>query len=89
MRTAIIALVGLAASALSANAAPAVPGSVSNHDANIVTVAGGCGPGFHPTPWGRCVPFRHVYRGWRYYGDSDFMAEQLNSQELSRLHWGY
>jgi len=26
----------------------------------VVHVAGGCGPGMHPNPWGRCVPF-----GWR------------------------
>ena len=47
----------VAGGALGANAMPAAP--VSN-DMPIVNVAGGCGPGMHPNPWGRCVPF-----GWR------------------------
>src|SRR5205085_11365878 len=39
--------------------------------ANIVEAAFGCGRGFHPNHWGRCVPSRYgYYRGWhdRYYG---------------------
>lgn len=27
------------------------------------TVAWGCGPGWHPNPWGRCVP-NVPYYGW-------------------------
>ncbi len=46
----------VAASALGANAMPAAPVS---SDMPIVHVAGGCGPGMHPNPWGRCVP-----NGW-------------------------
>ena len=44
----------VAASAIGANAMPAAPVS---SDMPIVHVAGGCGPGMHPNPWGRCVPF--------------------------------
>jgi len=43
----------VAASALGTQAMPAVPLSA---DMPVVHVAGGCGPGMHPNPWGRCVP---------------------------------
>jgi hypothetical protein len=46
----------VAASALGAQAMPAAPLS---GDTPIVHVAGGCGPGMHPTRWGGCRPF-----GW-------------------------
>ncbi|OLE19033.1 MAG: hypothetical protein AUG50_04745 [Betaproteobacteria bacterium 13_1_20CM_3_63_8] len=62
----------LGVSAVSANAAPAVPDlGVTAGSANIVEAAFGCGRGFHPNHWGRCVPNRWSYnRGWndRYYG---------------------
>jgi hypothetical protein len=99
MRTAVLALVGalgLVATAVSANAAPAVPGA--QQVSNIIQIAGGCGPGFHPNRWGRCVPFRYGYYGprpyWRggYYArpwSGDYgAAEQLNRQEMSRIY-GY
>ena len=52
------------ASATAANAAPfgyGPPGSAMP----IERVAGGCGPGFHPNPWGHCRPND---RGWGYGG---------------------
>ncbi len=62
----------LGVSAVSTNAAPAVPDlGVTGGSANIVEAAFGCGRGFHPNHWGRCVPNRWSYnRGWndRYYG---------------------
>ena len=62
----------LGVSAVSTNAAPAVPDlGVTAGSANIVEAAFGCGRGFHPNHWGRCVPNRWSYnRGWndRYYG---------------------
>src|SRR5207248_3790274 len=62
----------LGVSAVSANAAPAVPDlGVTAGSANIVEAAFGCGRGFHPNHWGRCVPNRWSYNpGWhdRYYG---------------------
>ena len=62
----------LGASAVSANATPAAAdlGIVSG-SANIVEAAWGCGRGFHPNHWGRCVPNRWSYNhrwGDRYYG---------------------
>ena len=103
MRIAAIGLagaLGLALSALSANAAPFVP-APAGADSAIIEVAGGCGSGFHQNRWGRCVPHRysparprmyHRYaqpRGyWRWHSPTDFMARDLNRHELGRLHSG-
>jgi hypothetical protein len=35
-------------------------------------VAYGCGPGWHPNPWGRCVPYRRVVVYPRYYYGPSF-----------------
>src|ERR1700738_1327118 len=86
--------------AVAANAAPAVPGPVTQKASNVVPVAGGCGPGFHPNRCGRCVPFRYGYYGprpyWRggYYvrpwgWGGDHGAEQLNRPELRRMYGYY
>jgi len=66
----LIAALGLAASTLSANAAPAVPERADH--ANIVQVWGGCGPGAYPVP-GHWSPYRgwvppHCRASWRAYG---------------------
>lgn len=61
MRAATLALtaaVGLAMTAVSAQAAPLAPATAGEHLAAIVQIAGGCGFGWHPTPWGDCVPNR-------------------------------
>lgn len=51
-----------------ANALPLAPLAKSSAAPLVEQVAGGCGPGWHPNPWGRCVP------NWRggpgYYGRS-------------------
>jgi len=55
-------------------AAQAMPLAPTEVPSAITTVAGGCGPGWRPDPWGRCVRYRHrwrpapVYRGYGYYG---------------------
>jgi hypothetical protein len=74
MRIAALALLGtlgLAVSAVSASAAPAAPSMDTPQASNIIQVAGGCGRGFHPNGWGRCVPYG--YGRWSqsrnyYYG---------------------
>jgi len=73
MRIAALALMGalgLAVSAASASAAPAAQSLGTPQASNIIEVAGGCGWGFHPNRWGRCVP--NGYSHWRernyYYG---------------------
>jgi len=75
MRVSALVVAGalaLGLSAVSANAAPAAPDlGVTTGSPNIIEVAGGCGRGFHPNPWGRCVPNRWGYSRWhgdRYYG---------------------
>src|SRR4051794_41896447 len=80
----LVGAVGLAIGAVSANAAPAVPNLGPQDASNIVQVAGGCGPGFHPVPghWSRwrggwvpphCVPhWRGAYGGGDYGGPRGF-----------------
>jgi hypothetical protein len=103
MRMTALGLVGavcLAASAVAANAAPAVPSPVSQLGSDIVQVAGGCGRGLHPDRWGRCVPSRYGYYKprpyWQgYYGGgygpspSDYVANQLNREVARRNYYGY
>ncbi|GEP11672.1 GCG_CRPN prefix-to-repeats domain-containing protein [Methylobacterium gnaphalii] len=69
------ALVGSLGFASAASAAP-IPLSPVGGDALIEHVAGGCGPGFHPNPWGVCRPNfygprpfygRPIYRPYAYY----------------------
>ena len=80
----------------SANAAPSVPAPADQQ--NIIAVAGGCGGGFHPNRWGRCVPNRQYgyYRGypqrgfyggegyqpWNRPSPTDHIANQLNRRQL-------
>ncbi|MGU3363015.1 GCG_CRPN prefix-to-repeats domain-containing protein [Methylobacterium sp. M6A4_1b] len=53
----------------SAHAAPLSfdPSQEVRGEAVIEFVAGGCGPGFHPNPWGRCRPNDRGY-GYGGYG---------------------
>jgi hypothetical protein len=104
MRTLAMALIGAlgaAAAALPANAAPLAPAPAAPEASNIIEIAGGCGRAFHRNRWGNCVPNRRYtyYRPYRYsyprYGyyrwhtPSDFVANQLNAQELARSGGGY
>jgi hypothetical protein len=53
----------------SAQAAPIGLGAATAFDDSAATrVAGGCGPGFAPNPWGVCRPFRRYGYGPRFYG---------------------
>lgn len=52
-----------------ATTAQALPLSSPTQNDLVTTVAGGCGPGFHPNPWGRCVPFRRDWDGPRRYDE--------------------
>ena len=67
---AAIAMAGLFATAQASSAMPMSPGP--NGASNLTQdIAYGCGPGWHPNPWGRCVPFRRApvyYGGGPYYG---------------------
>ena len=46
----LIGALGLAATAVSARAAPVVPNLDAHQASGIVQVWGGCGPAFHPVP---------------------------------------
>ncbi|RWE27838.1 MAG: hypothetical protein EOS78_32700 [Mesorhizobium sp.] len=70
---AVLALTGIAATVATSAAMPMVAQPAA--PVLIEHVAWGCGPGWHPNPWGRCVPNRVVmyprYRYWQgpaYYG---------------------
>lgn len=54
---------------VAASAASAMPTAPVAAPALVEHVAWGCGPGWHPNPWGRCVPNRRViYPGYYYWG---------------------
>jgi hypothetical protein len=63
----MLAALGLAGAAIigasQASAMPmaATPGALAA--GAIETVRYGCGPGWHPNPWGRCVPNARAYYG--------------------------
>jgi hypothetical protein len=74
----LISSLALAGVTASANAAPAIPNLAA--PTNLVQVSGGCGPAYHPNPWGYCVPNHYAYGygygygggygphyGWGYY----------------------
>jgi hypothetical protein len=58
-----LATIGLA---VSAQAMPLAP--FGSHDSDVIRVWAGCGPGWHPNSWGRCVPnYSRGYYGRRYW----------------------
>ncbi|TPI45838.1 hypothetical protein FJ417_32280 [Mesorhizobium sp. B3-1-7] len=59
--------IGGTAAASAASAMPIAPAAPA--PALIERVAWGCGPGWQPNHWGRCVPNRRViYPGYYYWG---------------------
>lgn len=72
----LLALAAVAAGAglvTTANAAPfgPSPAAAVAGEAAVERVAGGCGPGFHPNPWGLCRPNVYGPR-YGYYGPRPF-----------------
>jgi hypothetical protein len=96
---AFVAAVTLATAMSSVSASPILNTRVEQ-DPAIMQILGGCGPGWHPSRSGRCVPNHHsYYRPYRYgyYGGGhepwnrpspgDYgAADQLNRQQLG-WHW--
>src|SRR5262249_56491961 len=78
-----------------ASATPLAPSLASEHATNIVQVSGGCGWGWHPNRWGRCVPNRyygsyhpHWYRpSYSWHAPNDFVANDLNRRQVGRYPW--
>ncbi|UDL92391.1 hypothetical protein LGH82_14890 [Mesorhizobium sp. PAMC28654] len=68
-----LALGGVVTTVAASSAMPLVP--VGPAAGLVENVAYGCGPGWHPNPWGRCVPYRRVvvYPGY-YYGPSFYVG---------------
>jgi hypothetical protein len=62
MRLAALAPATALGIAASANATPSAPNLPAQRNATVVQAEWGCGWGFHPNPWGRCVP-----NGWGYW----------------------
>ena len=67
----LVAALGTAVAAMSANAAPVAPNRHDEAVSNIVQVRGGCGWGFHRTHHGFCAPDRYSYVrpncGWGFH----------------------
>jgi hypothetical protein len=55
---AVMGAIALGSMTTTTSAAPIIPHSSSQMAPNVLEVWGGCGWGFHPNPWGRCVPNR-------------------------------
>jgi len=72
-----IAALGLLATAASANSASLA----ANGSAAVIPVAGGCGFGFHPTPFGDCVPYRHHRRFVRPHRGDDYVVDEWDEYD--------
>lgn len=95
----LIGALGLAVTAVSAHAAPAVPNLDADKASGIVRVWGGCGPGFRPVPghwshWRRawipphCAPNNYGYHGGGYYRGGYYGGGYPYWQHRS-YRWGY
>ncbi len=65
VRSKVIGMAAVVAAGLATTtAANAMPFGYGPPDREVVIerVAGGCGPGFHPNPWGHCRP--NGWGGW-------------------------
>ena len=51
-RLAVVGTIALGSTMAAASAAPIVPNGSSQTNPSFVQLWGGCGWGFHPTPWG-------------------------------------
>ena len=81
----LIATVGASSAMTLAPASPAASALVQD-------VRWGCGPGWHPNPWGRCVPNRRVYYGRpvvRYYGHPRYYNHYGWHHGYYHHRWGY
>jgi hypothetical protein len=70
------------------SAAQAMPMAPTEAPSAVTTVAGGCGPGWHPNPWGACV--RSYRRGPppRFYRDGGWDRGRHEGWERGR-HRGW
>jgi hypothetical protein len=60
---------GMIATVEASSAMSIAPAAQPAPSAMVQDVAWGCGPGWHPNPWGRCVPYGGPVYGYGYgYG---------------------
>lgn len=81
----LVATVGTSSAMTPAAATPAASSLVQD-------VRWGCGPGWHPNPWGRCVPNRRVvyYGGPRhYYGGPRYYGHRAHGWHPGYHRWRY
>lgn len=69
----------LAATTVAGNAAPLAPSAAGASQATLIPVAEGCGPGWHRTYWGECIPNRAV-RMYR-HRPRDYIVEETWEEE--------
>ncbi|TPN36617.1 hypothetical protein FKO01_08595 [Mesorhizobium sp. B2-3-3] len=73
--TAALAVTGTVATTAASPAMPMVSLAQPAAPALVEHVAWGCGPGWHPNRWGRCVPYRvGVYPRYYYWNGPGFHA---------------
>ena len=100
----LLSVLGLAAP-VAANAAPVAAIPAQPQASNIVRVAAGCGWGLHRyhgycvrnhhRPYGYTGYYRPSpyygggYQPWNRPSPGDYVANQLNAQQLGRGSWGY
>jgi hypothetical protein len=83
--TAALAVTGTVATAAASSAMPMAPLAAP---ALVEHAAWGCGPGWHPNPWGRCVPNRVVvYPRYIYRHGPAFYAWHRHHVWHRRHHW--
>ena len=92
MRVTALALAGaLGLAVTSASAAPIAPTVEPQTNPNIIQTWGGCGWGFHPSPWGYCVPnhrwgyWHRPYWRYRHWDGDDYYRPYWRH----RYWWGY
>ena len=85
-----IVAVGVAIPLSAASAFGTAPNS-SHGSGFVQTVRDGCGRGYHPNPWGRCVPSGDVYRSGPAirFGPGGVRIEQGRSYYDHRHENGY
>ncbi|MFB9978922.1 GCG_CRPN prefix-to-repeats domain-containing protein [Mesorhizobium kowhaii] len=86
--TAALAVTGTVATAAASSAMPMAPLDRAAAPVLVEHVAWGCGPGWHPNPWGRCVPNRVVvYPRYTYRHGPAFYAWHRHHVWHRWHHW--
>jgi hypothetical protein len=85
---ALIAAAGLFATVGTSSAMPVAPTQQRTESGLLQDVRWGCGPGWAPNRWGRCVPIRRYYAPRYYYGGPRYYYGRPRYYGYHRP-WGY